>query len=125
MASSVANLQAFENRAEPPLWLGSWPERRRVFRYEASGRNRSDLPILVTPSSLLVDSMLTTRHCLSEERTIHQFARAGLERATRKVLIETHPVHERAGRTQEPARPTFSLHFIAATVPKITGRWRV
>jgi hypothetical protein len=42
MASSVANLQAFENRAEPGS--GFWPERRRVFRYEASGRNRSERP---------------------------------------------------------------------------------
>ena len=47
--------------------------------------------VLVRLLSLPVGSMSTTRHFLSEARTIHQFARAGLGWASRKTPIRTNP----------------------------------
>ena len=58
------------------------------------------LPILVTLLSLLVGSMSTTRHFLSDARTIHQLARAGSGRASTRFPTEIIP-HMR-GMVQPP-----------------------
>jgi hypothetical protein len=49
--------------------------------------NLTSLPTLVTP--VPVGSISTTRHSPSDERTIHQFAKAELEKATEKAAINS------------------------------------
>jgi hypothetical protein len=44
------------------------------------------LPIFVIPFSLAVGSMSTTRHVSSEERTIHQFAKAGVTAKNPEII---------------------------------------
>ena len=64
------------------LYKAVW---RRLPPAPVSGR--LPCPIFVTP--LPVGSISTTRHSPSEERTIHQFAKAGLAKASEKTTIDT------------------------------------